>query len=136
MMSRIFFFLMIRRPPRSTLCPYTTLFRSSWATVGTAVTMPLLSLAPTGAPSLGGAVRLWVALIVVAPLLRGLARMLWRAWTPAAAGLLPGSGPLATATRPQPALVRDHHLRGSGQPALGAVAEAAGRAGERRGGEG
>src|SRR5689334_24692203 len=26
----IFFFLMIRRPPRSTLFPYTTLFRSSW----------------------------------------------------------------------------------------------------------
>src|SRR3712207_7143508 len=28
-----FFFLMIRRPPRSTLFPYTTLFRS-WAAVG------------------------------------------------------------------------------------------------------
>src|SRR5476649_3022280 len=28
-----FFFLMIRRPPRSTLFPYTTLFRS-WATRG------------------------------------------------------------------------------------------------------
>src|SRR3712207_8450559 len=27
-MERIFFFLMIRRPPRSTLFPYTTLFRS------------------------------------------------------------------------------------------------------------
>src|SRR3712207_8175598 len=27
-MMRIFFFLMIRRPPRSTLFPYTTLFRS------------------------------------------------------------------------------------------------------------
>src|SRR3712207_6875287 len=27
-MSEIFFFLMIRRPPRSTLFPYTTLFRS------------------------------------------------------------------------------------------------------------
>src|SRR3712207_7818186 len=27
-MLRIFFFLMIRRPPRSTLFPYTTLFRS------------------------------------------------------------------------------------------------------------
>src|SRR3712207_7225440 len=27
-MRRIFFFLMIRRPPRSTLFPYTTLFRS------------------------------------------------------------------------------------------------------------
>src|SRR2546429_7164375 len=27
----LFFFLMIRRPPRSTLFPYTTLFRSKWA---------------------------------------------------------------------------------------------------------
>src|SRR6202163_3932038 len=27
----VFFFLMIRRPPRSTLFPYTTLFRSTWA---------------------------------------------------------------------------------------------------------
>src|SRR5258708_28976070 len=27
--SQLFFFLMIRRPPRSTLFPYTTLFRSS-----------------------------------------------------------------------------------------------------------
>src|SRR3712207_8947543 len=29
----MFFFLMIRRPPRSTLFPYTTLFRSDGATV-------------------------------------------------------------------------------------------------------
>src|SRR3712207_7409291 len=28
MLSIVFFFLMIRRPPRSTLFPYTTLFRS------------------------------------------------------------------------------------------------------------
>src|SRR3989442_6827200 len=28
----IFFFLMIRRPPRSTLFPYTTLFRSAYKT--------------------------------------------------------------------------------------------------------
>src|SRR2546426_5437829 len=28
LLMRIFFFLMIRRPPRSTLFPYTTLFRS------------------------------------------------------------------------------------------------------------
>src|SRR6266536_6217629 len=28
-MSLLFFFLMIRRPPRSTLFPYTTLFRST-----------------------------------------------------------------------------------------------------------
>src|SRR5688572_32303437 len=26
----LFFFLMVRRPPRSTLFPYTTLFRSRW----------------------------------------------------------------------------------------------------------
>src|SRR3990167_9227985 len=31
MFSVLFFFLMIRRPPRSTLFPYTTLFRSSAA---------------------------------------------------------------------------------------------------------
>src|SRR5258707_11915712 len=29
-LSVFFFFLMIRRPPRSTLFPYTTLFRSGW----------------------------------------------------------------------------------------------------------
>src|SRR2546430_8293738 len=31
--SFLFFFLMIRRPPRSTLFPYTTLFRSEYARV-------------------------------------------------------------------------------------------------------
>ena len=30
-MCVVFFFLMIRRPPRSTLFPYTTLFRSSFS---------------------------------------------------------------------------------------------------------
>src|SRR5256885_10560878 len=29
-LTSLFFFLMIRRPPRSTLFPYTTLFRSGW----------------------------------------------------------------------------------------------------------
>src|SRR5256885_4721796 len=32
-MRRVLFFLMIRRPPRSTLFPYTTLFRSPTPTV-------------------------------------------------------------------------------------------------------
>src|SRR3712207_8044926 len=32
LVSWLFFFLMIRRPPRSTLFPYTTLFRSSSGT--------------------------------------------------------------------------------------------------------
>src|SRR3712207_7302363 len=33
-MSTVFFFLMIRRPPRSTLFPYTTLFRSAPGALG------------------------------------------------------------------------------------------------------
>src|SRR5215204_7311903 len=33
--SRFLFFLMIRRPPRSTLFPYTTLFRSRRAVIAT-----------------------------------------------------------------------------------------------------
>src|SRR4030043_1395066 len=37
----IFIFLMIRRPPRSTLFPYTTLFRSSWKCFYR-ITLPLL----------------------------------------------------------------------------------------------
>src|SRR3712207_7154162 len=34
----LIFFLMIRRPPRSTLFPYTTLFRSPWAPWGSGAT--------------------------------------------------------------------------------------------------
>src|SRR5436190_17268318 len=34
LLFRVFFFLMIRRPPRSTLFPYTTLFRSLGAARG------------------------------------------------------------------------------------------------------
>src|SRR6266705_4725338 len=37
----LFFFLMIRRPPRSTLFPYTTLFRSSTAGAGAASPAPM-----------------------------------------------------------------------------------------------
>src|SRR5229473_6806719 len=42
----VFFFLMIRRPPRSTLFPYTTLFRS-------AATGPAVAAMPTQAPAAG-----------------------------------------------------------------------------------
>src|SRR5580658_10663224 len=38
-----FFFLMIRRPPRSTLFPYTTLFRS-WRGFPSAINRPLCQL--------------------------------------------------------------------------------------------
>src|SRR2546423_5665497 len=46
----IFFFLMIRRPPRSTLFPYTTLFRSPRFFVpehGTMFTLALVRFPPT-----------------------------------------------------------------------------------------
>src|SRR3712207_8346359 len=38
-----FFFLMIRRPPRSTLFPYTTLFRSTMPSVNTSRRLPCLT---------------------------------------------------------------------------------------------
>src|SRR5688572_32487607 len=39
----LFFFLMIRRPPRSTLFPYTTLFRSADCSVAALVISPMMS---------------------------------------------------------------------------------------------
>src|SRR3712207_7991430 len=46
-MSLFVFFLMIRRPPRSTLFPYTTLFRSHFRCSGTQ-TGPWMGRPPTG----------------------------------------------------------------------------------------
>src|SRR3712207_9348954 len=43
--SHVFFFLMIRRPPRSTLFPYTTLFRSADAIEGRNPASRLLAVA-------------------------------------------------------------------------------------------
>src|SRR5260370_38739958 len=43
-MFHFFFFLMIRRPPRSTLFPYTTLFRSYFENVGGPVFEAVLPL--------------------------------------------------------------------------------------------
>src|SRR3712207_7419314 len=52
MTELFFFFLMIRRPPRSTLFPYTTLFRSEHALGGVVVrgevVLPVAQLAPVG----------------------------------------------------------------------------------------
>src|SRR2546427_6358685 len=44
-----FFFLMIRRPPRSTLFPYTTLFRSQTTGLGCAPTGRMSGAAPPAA---------------------------------------------------------------------------------------
>src|SRR6266496_3860479 len=54
----LFFFLMIRRPPRSTLFPYTTLFRSSPLRSAPVVGAPVISVevsfVPLGAPAQRG----------------------------------------------------------------------------------
>src|SRR2546430_15819120 len=47
--SFIFFFLMIRRPPRSTLFPYTTLFRSAHPTL-----LRRMAWSPDGTRLVGG----------------------------------------------------------------------------------
>src|SRR5258707_4548295 len=61
--SSFFFFLMIRRPPRSTLFPYTTLFRSYSTTRETIMTRRLLTASAVlfasslAAPNIGHAER-------------------------------------------------------------------------------
>jgi exopolysaccharide biosynthesis polyprenyl glycosylphosphotransferase len=87
----------------------------TWATVCTAVSMPILALTPTGTPSAGVAVQLWLAVSFWTPLVRGLARLLWRAWTSPASVLLIGSGPLERATRRKLELFGDIHLRVAGE---------------------
>src|SRR2546427_6708792 len=56
-----FFFLMIRRPPRSTLFPYTTLFRSQAISAGwgnaEGPRSPVRDLLPHGSPAAGSADR-------------------------------------------------------------------------------
>src|SRR4051812_41022090 len=94
----------------------------AWATVGTAVTATLVALTPSDSPSLGGAVTLWVALVVLAPLLRGLARAIWRAITVPAAVLLVGSGPLEKAARRKLELFSDMHMRVAGRLGIDAIA--------------
>src|SRR5947199_1676196 len=52
-----FFFLLIRRPPRSTLFPYTTLFRSSMAGGGGASSRAGVSDGPTGSRAASGVLK-------------------------------------------------------------------------------
>src|SRR5439155_19378799 len=49
----VFFFFIIRRPPRSTLFPYTTLFRSQRALGSDAAPVPAVGVSQRGQPRLG-----------------------------------------------------------------------------------
>src|SRR2546425_5316253 len=55
-----FFFLMIRRPPRSTLFPYTTLFRSCVVLTVTPITNAKQTAAPAAKPSLWRRTAFWI----------------------------------------------------------------------------
>src|SRR5438067_6348920 len=48
-----FFFLMIRRPPRSTLFPYTTLFRSTGGTLANNISFLLVPSIDVGSGTVG-----------------------------------------------------------------------------------
>src|SRR2546430_6512648 len=62
--SLFFFFLMIRRPPRSTLFPYTTLFRSFPVIANVKSTPPAVALLGASELSVGAGlliVKIWAA---------------------------------------------------------------------------
>src|SRR3712207_7222407 len=61
-----FFFLMIRRPPRSTLFPYTTLFRSVLDMHGHAAVMGVVARPFRHGPAFHGAVELEPEIVVQA----------------------------------------------------------------------
>src|SRR5437667_918095 len=50
-MAILFFFLLLRRPPRSTLFPYTTLFRSPRIPVGSGVGRGISAIYSTSKPA-------------------------------------------------------------------------------------
>ena len=87
----------------------------TWSMVATAAVIPLLALTPAGAPDIGAAIRLCVAVFVLAVGLRAAARALWRAFTAPSTVLLVGEGPLERATRRKLELFRDIHLDVAGQ---------------------
>jgi exopolysaccharide biosynthesis polyprenyl glycosylphosphotransferase len=87
----------------------------TWSTVSTAVAVALLALTPIGAPESAAAIRVWLAVTILAALLRGLARVVWRLTTPPSVALLLGSGPLERATRRKLELFGDIHVAVGGQ---------------------
>src|SRR2546427_11132879 len=88
-----FFFLMIRPPPRSTLFPYTTLFRSP----GVVTSLTRFTVAPpqvseaVGGVKLGVAGHSMVALAPAAPIVGAVGWVSGRVWGTCALGVAPQS---------------------------------------------
>jgi exopolysaccharide biosynthesis polyprenyl glycosylphosphotransferase len=83
---------------------------AAWAAAGVAGLGLVLAASPAGPVSLGRAVVVALALTVVATLLRGFARWLWRRLTPPERTVVLGEGNLAWAARRRLDLFADMHL--------------------------
>jgi exopolysaccharide biosynthesis polyprenyl glycosylphosphotransferase len=84
---------------------------AAWVAAGTAMLGLLLSLTPAGPVKLSVLVAAWLAVTVVAGVLRGTARWLWRHTTPPELTAVLGEGELASAARRKLELFPDMHLR-------------------------
>ena len=87
----------------------------TWATTATATHLIALSLLAVSDVATSVGIRLWLAVLVLAPLMRAAARGLWRRIVPAERALLVGSGPLEVLTRRKLELVRDIHVGCAGE---------------------
>jgi exopolysaccharide biosynthesis polyprenyl glycosylphosphotransferase len=84
---------------------------AAWVAAGTAMLGLLLSLTPAGPVSFSVLVVAWLAVTVVAGVLRGTVRWLWRHTTPPELTAVLGEGELASAARRKIELFPDMHLR-------------------------
>lgn len=82
----------------------------AWAAAGTGAVALLLPLTPAGSLEISGVVRMFVSAALLAFVLRGLARWLWRRVTPPERTAVIGSGELARAITRKAELFTDMHL--------------------------
>ncbi len=84
---------------------------AAWVAACTATLGLVLSLTPVGPVKLGVLVAAWLVVTLVAGVLRGTMRWLWRQTTPPELTAVLGEGELASAARRKLELFRDMHLR-------------------------
>ncbi len=84
---------------------------AAWALGGVVLMALVLPLTPTGSPTLAAAAEAGLTAAVVATILRGTARWLWRRVTPAELTLVAGEGEPAAAIQRRAQLFADMHLR-------------------------
>jgi exopolysaccharide biosynthesis polyprenyl glycosylphosphotransferase len=91
----------------------------AWSTIVAAAAALIVSVTAARAPSSTEMVWFWAALVMVTPVMRMLARVLWRRVTPPERILIVGSGPRERAIRRKLELFSDMHARIDASMALG-----------------